>query len=65
LEGKEISNLGRITPRDREVAFDECERATFSVVIAAHAGIQCPKNASDESRGCGVLDRPVKPGDDS
>jgi hypothetical protein len=36
-----------------------------SAVIPAKAGIQYSRAAEIESRGRGVLGRPVKPGDDS
>jgi hypothetical protein len=35
------------------------------IVIPAQAGIQYSRDGSNESRGRGVLDRPVKPDDDS
>src|ERR1043166_4520923 len=35
------------------------------LVIPAKAGIQYPRDAGGKSRSPGVLDRPVKPGDDS
>jgi hypothetical protein len=37
----------------------------IDAVIPAKAGIQYAAAARPESRSCGVLDRPVKPGDDS
>jgi hypothetical protein len=33
---KDFVELGRISPRDREAVFDECERATLSAVVARH-----------------------------
>src|SRR5439155_9685765 len=33
-----FAQLGRLAPRERGVASDECERATFSVVIAREGG---------------------------
>jgi hypothetical protein len=53
------ANLGRIQPRDREVV------SANDVVIPAKAGIQYSRDANNNSKGRGVLDRPVKPDDDS
>ena len=39
--------------------------ATHSGVVPAKAGIQYSAAVRLEPRRCGVLDRPVKPGDDS
>src|SRR2546429_1926045 len=52
--------------RGNAEACREYERATFSVVIAREGGrSSIPETPVMESRSCGVLDRPVKPDDDS
>jgi hypothetical protein len=42
-----------------------CKRATLSVSSPAKAGDPVNTSAGDESRSRSVLDRPVKPDDDS
>jgi hypothetical protein len=50
----------------RENTRRECEaEAANRVVIPAKAGIQYSRDAKNNSRGRGVLDRPVKPDGDS
>jgi len=55
---KFLAKLGRNKPRDREVM------SANYVVIPAKAGIQYSRDAKNNSRSRGVLDRPVKPDDD-
>jgi hypothetical protein len=78
LLGRKIhAQLGRSAPRECEVAFDENECATLSAVIVRHrvGAMRRPMTGSSgqssipealmiESRGRGILDRPVKPNDD-
>jgi hypothetical protein len=54
-----LQKLGRIAPRDRGGL------STNFVVIPAKAGSSIPEAAENKSRGRGVLDRPVRPDDDS
>jgi hypothetical protein len=67
LLGRKIhAPLGRSAPRECEVAFDENECATLSAVIVRESGrSSIPETLMIESRGRGILDRPVKPDDDS
>jgi hypothetical protein len=51
--------------RECETALDEYSTRHMFSRHPAKAGIQYSRDASDESRSCGVLDRPVKPDDDS
>src|SRR6202011_2312986 len=59
FRGERFAKLGRIAPRDRGGL------STNFVVIPAKAGSSIPEAAENKSRGRGVLDRPVKPDDDS
>src|ERR1700730_3948002 len=54
-----LANLGRYTRRDREAV------SANDVPTPAKAGIQYSRVAEINSRGRSVLDRPVKPDDDS
>jgi hypothetical protein len=61
-----MHHSGAIAPRDGEAVFDERERATLSAVIVRESGrSSIPETLTIESRGRGVLDRPVKPDDDN
>jgi hypothetical protein len=63
--GNVWQDSGASMPRECEVVSDKYERATFSAVIARESGrSSIPETLVMESSRRGVLDRPIKPGDD-
>jgi hypothetical protein len=63
LRGRNVQEkLGRIVPRDRIALF---EIYIAAVVARLDQAIQYSRDTKNNSKGRGVLDRPVKPDDDN
>jgi hypothetical protein len=56
--------LGRFASRECGAVFDECERHLSAVIVREGGRSSIPEALMIESRGRGILDRPVKPDDD-